>query len=101
MRQVLTDAISVYSEDRYAAGWSMGIEKKIRREGGTWRVLAFLADGWPSLSDRTFADAPGETNEDKWASLMDWEPLTADEEAHALRFLARLPHVMASLKDLS
>lgn len=100
MRQVFADAIRAYSEDIFAAGWLVDIEKKVRTKGGVWTVLAFLAAGWPRLSDRKFTDAEGNSPNERWLSLLDWEPLTAEEEAYALRFMSRLPHVMANMKTL-
>lgn len=100
MRRAFVDAISAYSEDQWAAGWLNGVEEKVRRQGGTWTVLAFLAGGWPRLSERTFAEAPGETHEERWESLMDWEPLTSEEEDLAVRFLAKLPRLVAAFQDL-
>lgn len=47
MRRLMIDAISAYSGARWCAGWLVGIEGIVRREGGAWVVLAYLAGGWP------------------------------------------------------
>jgi hypothetical protein len=41
------EAISAYSEDRWAAGWLNGIEKELRAAGGLWIVMAAACGGWP------------------------------------------------------
>lgn len=75
LRRIFCTAISGCSEDRWCAGWLIGIEDVIRREGGGWTVLARLAGGWPQGLD----------GQDGWA------PLTPDEVATADACLAALP----------
>lgn len=35
-REQFLEAISSYSEDRWAAGWLLGIEEQVRVEAGLW-----------------------------------------------------------------
>lgn len=46
-RAQFLDAISDYSEDRWCAGWMIGIENDVRELGGRFLLMAFAADGWP------------------------------------------------------
>lgn len=46
-REQMLEAISGYSEDRWAAGWLNGIETQIRKIGGLWLVMAAACSGWP------------------------------------------------------
>lgn len=64
VREWFVDAISNYSEERWCAGWLIGIEEIIREEGGPWLWPAGLARGWPL----------GYRGEDGW------DPLTEDEQ---------------------
>ncbi len=74
VRRIFCLAVSGYSEERWCAGWLIGIEDVLRREGGGWTVLARLAGGWPQGLD----------GEDGWA------PLTSAERASADAYLAAL-----------
>lgn len=88
-RQWLVDAIGRYSEEKWAAGWMMGIEDEVRREGGIWRVMALLAGGWPRLSERPRRDQDGHEYV-PWVDLMDWEPMTEEELAEAKAMARRM-----------
>lgn len=48
LRDQFLEAISGYSEDRWAAGWLYGIEKQVRAEGGLWLLMAAACGGWPT-----------------------------------------------------
>jgi hypothetical protein len=83
IRRHVADTFSAESEERYAAGWMAGITEELRREGGYWCLLAHLAGGWPTWSDRT--DRPLD-----WREWLDWTPLTATEEEAAILYLQRM-----------
>jgi len=46
MRRQLLDVMSGWSEDHYAAGWLIGLEWRLVREGGVWELLGRHL-GWP------------------------------------------------------
>lgn len=71
LRSMFITSISEYSEDMWCAGWMSGVEHDIRREGGIFLVMAFLAGGWPR----------GYRGEDGW------EPLTDEEKDRAAALL--------------
>ncbi len=47
IRERMLEAISEYSEDRWAAGWMNGIEREVRAIGGGWTLMAAACGGWP------------------------------------------------------
>ena len=57
------DAISGVSEERWSAGWHIGIVEQLRREGGLWLRMAHAAGGWPV----------GYRGEDGWDPLTEAE----------------------------
>lgn len=90
-RLAFVEIIGNYSEEIWAAGWMKGIEDEVRKVGGIFTVLAYLAEGWPRLSDRPAYEEGGEAV--PWLDLMDWEPLTEEERLYAIRTFF---HVMVS-----
>jgi hypothetical protein len=51
LRQCLLVMMSDWSETNYAAGWMLGTEEMLHREGGKWEVLGRLI-GWPTGHER-------------------------------------------------
>lgn len=87
LRRMVADMFSAASEERWAAGWYPGITAELRREGGFWTLLAFLAGGWPRWVDRPPSEAPG-----PWADELAWDPLSESELRLAQEYLwQRLP----------
>lgn len=46
IRGSLLADMSDWSEDMYCAGWLIGLEHRLHREGGKWETLGRLV-GWP------------------------------------------------------
>lgn len=72
-REQFLEAISGYSEDRWAAGWLIGIEDQVRAEAGLWIVMAAACEGWPL----------------GYRAEQGWDPLTDDEVRAADTMLGR------------
>ena len=70
LRKALTTIISEESEDRWAAGWYIGIEVTLSREPGPWQVLGEMLGEWPTP----------DPDADWWGFL--WVPLDEWKAAH-------------------
>ena len=46
VRNILIDAMSLWSEENYCAGWLNGLEHMLHRQAGMWETLGRLV-GWP------------------------------------------------------
>lgn len=67
LRHALTSLISEESEERWAAGWYLGIEVKLSREPGPWHVLAEMLGEWPT------PDPDSDCWEFRWVPLDEWK----------------------------
>lgn len=45
-RHQLSELMSAISEERYAAGWLDGLDRRLHAEGGLWETIG-RAIGWP------------------------------------------------------
>ena len=63
--------IAAYSEERWAAGWSRGVEQYVRSQGGVWLAMAVACDGWPVGYQAEEGWAPlTEAERSRWAEMV-------------------------------